>query len=108
VDLKNTGSIAGDEVVQLYVSHRDASGAPIRALAGLQRVRLEPGKQTTVTFKPIEREWSVVDSTGARKLVPGIVDVWVGGGQPISVPGLPATEGLKTELKITRSATLPE
>jgi beta-glucosidase len=108
VDVKNSGAVAGDEVVQLYLSHRDAAGAPIRALAGLQRVHLEPGKQSTVTFKPTEREWSVVDSTGARKLVPGTVDVWVGGGQPIAVPGLPATEGLKTELKITRAATLPE
>ena len=32
VDLKNTGALSGDEVVQLYISHRDASGAPIRAL----------------------------------------------------------------------------
>ena len=108
VDVKNSGAVAGDEVVQLYLSHRDAAGAPIRALAGLQRVHFEPGKQSTVTFKPTEREWSVVDSAGARKLVPGNVEVWVGGGQPIAVPGLPATEGLKTELKITRAATLPE
>jgi beta-glucosidase len=108
VDVKNSGTLGGDEVVQLYVSHPGVAGAPIRALAGFQRVHLEAGKQSTVTFKPSEREWSVVDSTGARKLAPGTVEVWVGSGQPIAVPGLPATDGLKTELKITKTATLPD
>jgi beta-glucosidase len=61
-----------------------------------------------VTFKPSEREWSVVDNTGARKLIPGKVEIWLGGGQPIGAPGLPAVEGLKSELMITRTVTLPD
>jgi beta-glucosidase len=108
VDVKNSGTMGGDEVVQLYVTHPGVPGAPIRALAGFQRVHIEAGKQATVTFKPSQREWSVVDSTGARKLIPGTVEIWVGGGQPIAAPGLPAVEGLKTELKTTNSATLPD
>jgi beta-glucosidase len=108
VDVRNSGTTGGEEVVQLYVSHPGNDGAPIRSLAGFQRVRLEAGKQATVTFKPTDREWSVVDSKGVRKLVPGTVSVWVGGGQPVAVPGLATTDGAKAELKIAKEATLPE
>ena len=108
VDVTNSGSVAGDEVVQLYFSHPGVDGAPIRALAGFQRVHLEPGKQTTLTFRPTQREWSLVDAEGKRRLVPGAVTVWVGGGQPVVIPGLPPTAGLQTNLKITSPATLPD
>jgi beta-glucosidase len=108
VDVKNAGTMTGDEVVQLYVSHPGVDAAPVRSLAAFQRVSLEPGKQTTVIFKPTDREWSIVDSKGVRKLTPGTVSIWVGGGQPISVPGLSAADGAKAELKITKEATLPE
>ncbi|HEY2410845.1 MAG TPA: glycoside hydrolase family 3 C-terminal domain-containing protein, partial [Pirellulaceae bacterium] len=43
VDVKNSGKVAGDEVVEVYVSHPKVEGAPIRALAGFRRVHLEPG-----------------------------------------------------------------
>jgi beta-glucosidase len=108
VDVTNSGSIAGDEVVQLYLSHPGVDGAPIRAIAGFQRVHLEPGKQTTVTFQPTQREWSLVDADGKRRLVPGAVTAWVGGGQPVVIPGLPPAAGLQTSLNITSSATLPD
>lgn len=45
VDVENTGARAGDEVVQLYIRHRDASAAvPHHSLQGFARIRLEPGK----------------------------------------------------------------
>ena len=34
VDVQNTGSVAADEVVAMYVTHTGVAGAPIRALAG--------------------------------------------------------------------------
>ncbi len=108
VDVKNTGTLAGDEVVQLYASHPGVVGAPIRALIGFQRVHLAPNASQTVTFKPTDRDWSTVDPAGVRKLVPGTVELWVGGGQPVTIPGLPATAGVKGELKITKETTLPE
>ena len=40
VDVTNTGAMAGDEVVQLYLTHPGVAGAPIRALKGFQRVHL--------------------------------------------------------------------
>jgi beta-glucosidase len=51
VEVKNTGSRAGDEVVQLYVSHVGSKvDRPIEELKGFRRVTLAPGKKTTVQF----------------------------------------------------------
>ncbi len=46
----NTGSRAGADVAQLYVSDPAASQDPPEQLAGFQRVTLNPGQSTTVTF----------------------------------------------------------
>ena len=50
VDVKNSGAKEGDEVVELYVTHPDVTGAPIRALAGFARVHLAAGEQRTVAI----------------------------------------------------------
>jgi beta-glucosidase len=51
VDVTNTGSRAGDEVVQLYVQDVEASVArPIKELKGFQRLSLEPGEKKTIIF----------------------------------------------------------
>jgi beta-glucosidase len=46
----NTGSRAGADVAQLYVTDPAASGEPPRQLEGFARVNLQPGQSTTVTF----------------------------------------------------------
>lgn len=49
VDVTNTGKRAGDTVIQLYVSHpRSKVARPQRALAGFERVSLQPGASKTV------------------------------------------------------------
>jgi beta-glucosidase len=49
VDVTNTGKVEGDAVVQLYVRHlKSKVERPERALAGFQRVHVEPGKTKTV------------------------------------------------------------
>jgi beta-glucosidase len=51
VDVTNTGNRAGDEVVQLYVSHLDSKVTrPVRELRGYRRVTLRPGETRTVYF----------------------------------------------------------
>jgi beta-glucosidase len=61
-DVANTGAVAGDEVVQLYIHQRAGSDSrPMRELKGFERVTLEPGEKRTVTFTlgPNElRYWS--------------------------------------------------
>lgn len=49
--LKNTGSRAGDEIVQLYFRDCYASTTrPVKELAGFKRVTLEPGEEKRVRF----------------------------------------------------------
>ena len=52
VTVTNTGSRAGDEIVQMYIHDTAASIArPIKELKGFRRIHLEPGEQHTVTFE---------------------------------------------------------
>lgn len=72
VDVSNTGDRAGDEVVQLYLHHPNASAPrPIKELKGLERITLQPGECRTVTFNLSECQL-------ARYEV-GAVEVMVGG-----------------------------
>ena len=51
VDVTNTGSVKGKEIVQLYI--RDMTGAinrPVHELKGFEKIELEPGETKTVTF----------------------------------------------------------
>jgi beta-glucosidase len=107
-DVTNSGRREGDEVVQLYLAHPGAGGAPIRALAGFQRIHLKAGETRHVTFTLKDRALSIVDPQGVRRIEAGPVEVWVGGGQPIARAGLPQTAGASTNFRITRTATLPE
>src|SRR5215203_3228866 len=51
VEVENTGTLAGDEVVQLYLTDTLASvPVPVRNLAGVERVFLKPGEKRTVSF----------------------------------------------------------
>jgi beta-glucosidase len=52
VDVTNTGSRAGDEVVQLYVKHlHSAVSRPRQELEGFKRVPIDPGQTKTVSIK---------------------------------------------------------
>ena len=108
VDVSNTGAMAGDEVVQLYLTHPGVAGAPLRALKGFQRVHLKRGEKKTVTFALRDRDLSIVDESGKHRIVPGTVQVWAGGGQPAAREGLPPSSGIKTQFDISDATTLPD
>jgi beta-glucosidase len=108
VHVTNPGSVPGDEVVELYLSHPGIDGAPIRSLAGFQRIHLAASGSQTVTFTLDDRDLSTVDDKGVRRVVPGPVEVWIGGGQPISGPGQPPTKGVSAKFTITSGSTLDE
>jgi beta-glucosidase len=83
VIVKNTGSVNGEEVVQLYVTEMKASApVPIRSLQGFQRVFLKTGEQTSVSFSLAPRQLSLIDATAKRVVEPGVVSVSIGGKQP--------------------------
>lgn len=50
VDVENSGGVAGDEIVQLYVHASGSVELPIKQLVGFQRVSLKPGDKQTVTL----------------------------------------------------------
>ena len=108
VDVKNAGSMASDEVVEIYLAYPNAKGAPLRALAGFKRVHLEAGETQQVQITIPNRNLSFVDETGARRIAPGTVQVWAGGGQPVSRTGLPKAAGVSGSFRIAGSAVLPK
>jgi len=81
VDVTNTGKVAGDEVVQLYIHQRHGSIVrPVRELKGFERITLAPGQTRKVTFRLGPDElgyWSPL--TGRREVEATDFDVWVGG-----------------------------
>ncbi len=81
--VKNVGSRAGDEVVQLYVTDVEASvPVPIRSLQGIRRVHLAPGERREVSFTVEPRQLAIVDDSGKSVVEPGEFAVSVGGEQP--------------------------
>jgi beta-glucosidase len=99
--VRNEGKVAGDEVVQLYVSFPKLPGAPSRALRGFTRVHLEPGESRPVHFDLDARGLSSVTEAGQRLVQAGDYAIHVGGGQP----GTEAPGG-EARLKITGSAPI--
>jgi len=104
VEVENTGPFASDEVVQLYLTHPGVAGAPIRALCGFQRLHFNRGEKRTVSFTLSGRDLSIVDEAGKRRIVPGKVEAWIGGGQPGSRPG---PSGVSAAFSITSESVLP-
>lgn len=92
----NTGKRAGDEVVQLYVSHPQNGNTrvPLRALKGFKRIHLDKGESKSVTFTLSPEELALVDDKGNLVQKEGPVELFIGGGQPYK------SEGSFGELKI--------
>jgi beta-glucosidase len=82
VTVTNTGTIVGDEVVQLYLRFPDVPGAPIRALRAFQRVHLEPGAKERVDFHLSPRDLSMVTLDGDIIIAQGRYTMSIGGAQP--------------------------
>ncbi|HPO81507.1 MAG TPA: glycoside hydrolase family 3 N-terminal domain-containing protein [bacterium] len=77
--LKNTGSIAGEEVVQLYIHDEWASvERPIKELKGFIRVYLEAGEEKEVTFRLFTDQLAFYDEDMRFIVEAGIFEVMVG------------------------------
>lgn len=80
--VRNSGTRAGDEVVEAYLDAPDVPMAPRHALVGFERVHLKPGESRRVEFELSPRALSTVDAAGNRAVVAGRYRVFIGGGQP--------------------------
>lgn len=75
----NIGKVAGDEVVQLYIRHRQASVTrPIKELKGFKRVSLQPGERKTITFTLYANQLGYYDRQMRYGIETGTVEVMIG------------------------------
>ena len=79
VDVRNSGTVAGDEVVQLYL-HEVVSSVtrPVEELKGFRRVSLAPGQSSTVQFSLEGDAFSMWDEHMRRVVEPGEFEIMVG------------------------------
>ena len=99
VSVTNSGTVAGDEVVEAYLK-TPQSGGPALSLVGFQRVNIAAGESKEVTIAIDPRSLSSVDDKGNRAILEGKYTVTVGGAQPQE------TEA-KSEATFTVTGTAP-
>ncbi len=79
----NSGSVDGDEAVQLYIVHK---GRDVRvancALKGVQKINLKSGETKSVEFTLRAQDMAIVDERGNAIVSQGDIEIFVGGGQP--------------------------
>ena len=77
-NVSNTGKMAAEEVVQLYVRLQGTSvEEPVRKLKGFQRVALAPGETKKVTFSLGADSFALWDIRNEYTVEPSIVHIWV-------------------------------
>jgi beta-glucosidase len=103
VTVTNTGKLAGDEVVQLYLKFPPVKGAPRIALRGFERIHLDPGASRKVHFDLRPRDLGMVTEAGDPIIPQGDYTISIGGGQPET--GAPGVTG---EFHIDGQYVLPE
>jgi beta-glucosidase len=79
VDVQNTGSRSGEDVVQLYIHRTGTSVAePLRELRAFRRVSLEPGQSMHLIFALSTADFAVVQPDGDSVIEPLHADIYVG------------------------------
>ena len=79
VDVANTGSRTGDEVVQLYVHDDEASVTrPVIELKRFKRVTLQPGERRTITFELTPDDLALWNADMKKVVEPGTFTIYSG------------------------------
>jgi beta-glucosidase len=79
LDVKNTGTVKGEEVVQLYINDIISSTSkPVKELKGYEKISLDPGEKKTVTLKLLPEDLSLFDRDMNFVVEPGTFEVMVG------------------------------
>jgi len=80
INVKNTGSYAGEEVVQLYIQDVTALLVrPVRELKAFEKIRLMPGETKEVVFTITEKELAFYQEDLRFAAEPGQFNVFIGG-----------------------------
>jgi beta-glucosidase len=102
-DVSNTSKRDGDEVLEVYLTYPQMSGAPKRALCGFARVHVAAGKTEHVRLNIDPRSLSHVNEAGDRLISAGVYSLSVGGGQPGT-----GAQVVETPFTIRGESRLPE
>ncbi len=79
VDVTNTGTLTGDEVVQMYIRDKVSSVTrPVKELKGFERITLKPGQTKTVNLPITPDRLSFYDIRMKRVVEPGEFEIMVG------------------------------
>ncbi len=101
--MTNSGKLAGDEVVQLYLKFPDVKGAPMLALRSFERIHLAPGASQKVHFHLNPRDLGMVTELGSPIIAEGDYSLSVAGGQPGA-----GNSGVNGKFHVTGTYALPE
>lgn len=101
-DVHNVSKVSGDEVAELYLKGPPSAMAPLRVLAGFQRLHLAAGETKHVSWQLSPRQLSQVTALGERSVLPGRYGIYVGGSQPQS-----NGNGVAAEFEINGMLALP-
>ena len=115
VAVRNTGDVAGDEVVQLYTRDPVASVTrPVLELQAFARVSLDPGADATIDFDVAVADLGFHDRGGRYVVEPGEIEVLVGTSATdlmavgtVTVKGDPAVAAQRTFGNVARIRTAP-
>lgn len=96
-DILNTGSLAGKEIVQLYIAPQDAADRPVRELRGFVKVSLAPNETASVSFEIDKSSFSYYnEAIGAWHVDNGVYAVEIAASSrdvrlstPITIIGQP-------------------
>jgi len=76
--VSNTGSVDGDEVVQLYIRDLFASATrPVKELKAFSKIHLKAGQQQEVQFVLKAKDFAFYDATNSFVVEPGVFHLWV-------------------------------
>lgn len=79
IPVTNTGTRAGDEVVQLYMRDPFASvSRPVMQLRGFARVTLQPGQTREVAFTLSSNQFALWSQAGNWLIEPGVIELMIG------------------------------
>lgn len=85
INVTNTGKIDGDEVIQVYISHKNsANESPVRSLVGFKRIHLKANETKTIDFLITPEQYAQLNELGDKVHIAGDISISVGGRQPTS------------------------
>jgi len=107
ITVENTGGVASDEVVQLYVRDPVATVArPALELRGFKRVDLAPGGRKRITFSLAPEQFAFWSPRGQWLIEAGRIDFWIG-ASAADLRANGSFEITKTQLGSAPAAALP-